>query len=185
MSDTNELSTALYEIAEREEFECTGVVPAAKLTVNPEVRGMCGVDRCKSFDTNELSTALYEIAEREEFECTGVVPAAKLTVNPEVRGMCGVDRCKSFAKNWMCPPYCGELDHFQRLIDERKTCFVVQTVKELEDEFDFEGMIDAEHAHKQRFRSFAREAPTNYRQRYMKLPNVRNSSAPASCLRRS
>ena len=108
-------------------------------------------------DTNELSTALYEIAEREEFECTGVVPAAKLTVNPEVRGMCGVDRCKSFAKNWMCPPYCGELDHFQRLIDERKTCFVVQTVKELEDEFDFEGMIDAEHAHKQRFRSFARE----------------------------
>ncbi len=108
-------------------------------------------------DTNELSTALYEIAEREEFECTGVVPAAKLTVNPEVRGMCGVDRCKSFGKNWMCPPHCGDLDHFQSLIDERKTCFVVQTVKELEDEFDFEGMIDAEHAHKLRFRSFARE----------------------------
>lgn len=45
MSDTNEISTALYEIAEREGFECAGVVPAAKLAVNPEVRGMCGVGR--------------------------------------------------------------------------------------------------------------------------------------------
>lgn len=105
-----------------------------------------------------LTADLLRRANELGFECQGLAPAARLEVNPEVRSMCAADRCQSYGKNWMCPPACGDLDEFAAGLARRADCVIVQTVAELEDEFDVEGMMEAEALHKRRFAALARFA---------------------------
>lgn len=84
------------------------------------------------------------------FESVGTCSTERLQVNPEVRSMCSSDRCQNYERSWSCPPACGELADFQALIEGRQTCYVVQTVAHLEDEFDIETMMEAEATHKER-----------------------------------
>lgn len=101
------------------------------------------------------------LAAQVGFERSGIAPASAIEVSPEVRDMCNADRCRSFGKNWMCPPHCGELGRFQQMIEAKTACYVVQTVATLEDEFDFDGMVEAEHVHKRRFASFSQKIRTD------------------------
>lgn len=101
---------------------------------------------------------LAEIAHGAGFEAVGTTAAARLIVRPEVRDMCAADRCRAYGRNWTCPPACGSLDRFAALIAAKETAIAVQTVARLEDEFDIEGMQDAERLHKKRFARLARTA---------------------------
>ena len=98
---------------------------------------------------------LAELAAQMGFECVGVADAAALQVNPEVRAMCAADRCRAYGRNWRCPPHCGDLDAFAADIAAHERCVVAQTVWQLEDEFDVEGMMEAEAQHKRRFTALA------------------------------
>ena len=111
--------------------------------------------------TSHVDGAIDELTTRargQGFSCCGRVPAGELVVKPAVRSMCAEDRCRSYGRNWMCPPACGTLDDFAAALASRSTCLVVQTVERLEDEFDIEGMMAAEQAHKERFEALAQEA---------------------------
>lgn len=66
--------------------------------------------------------------------------AEKLTPLPEVRQMCAADKCSAYGKKWNCPPYCGSIEECTAKIRKFKNCIVMNTVTELEDSFDFEGM---------------------------------------------
>lgn len=77
------------------------------------------------------------------FEGTGTCPASELRVRSEVRDMCSSDKCKSYGKSWACPPGCGPIEEYQKLIDAASVCHVVQTVAQLEDDFDIETMMEA------------------------------------------
>ena len=105
---------------------------------------------------------VFDIAEGCSFESVGAVDADKLEINPEVRNMCAAGRCQAYGKNWMCPPHCGTLDEFATRIASFNRCVVVQTVGDLEDEFDFETMIETEKTHKTRFLHLADELRTRY-----------------------
>ncbi len=109
-------------------------------------------------DTQEV----VNLAETCSFESVGTVDVDDLEVNPAVRDMCAAGRCKAYGKNWMCPPHCGTLDEFASRIAAFKRCVVLQTVMDLEDEFDFETMIEAEKTHKARFLNLADELRTRY-----------------------
>ena len=84
------------------------------------------------------------------FEHTGTCAASELAVREEVRAMCAADKCHAYGHNWSCPPACGDLAFWQETISQKSTCYLVQTVGELEDEYDFEGIMDAEAVHKKR-----------------------------------
>ncbi|WP_139652472.1 DUF2284 domain-containing protein [Raoultibacter phocaeensis] len=109
---------------------------------------------------SEPSIKLIGIARDAGFDTVGSLDASHLVVRPEVRAMCAVDRCHAYGKNWVCPPACGSLDTYAALIADRGTAIVVQTVARLEDEFDIEGMQEAEVLHKQRFAHFAQAVRT-------------------------
>ena len=85
------------------------------------------------------------------FDSVGECPASALEVRSEVRDMCAADKCQSYGKSWACPPGCGDIDAYQKMIDGKTTCFVAQTVRELEDEFDVETMLEAAEANRDRF----------------------------------
>ena len=103
----------------------------------------------------EAVASLIEIARNAGFEAVGSTAASQLAVKPEVRAMCAADRCHAYGKSWVCPPACGSLDAFTLLIAAKETAVIVQTVAWLEDEFDIEGMQEAEQLHKKRFARFA------------------------------
>ena len=56
-----------------------------------------------------------------------------------------------YDKRWSCPPGCGTLEECTDRISRYDHGILVQTVGELEDELDGEGMIEAEHRHKDHF----------------------------------
>lgn len=91
-----------------------------------------------------------EMIEECGFDDWGRCPADKLRVRSEVRDMCAAGRCHMYGHNWACPPACGEIEEFAEAIAARKECYVVQTVADLEDEFDVESMMEAEQRQKQR-----------------------------------
>lgn len=70
---------------------------------------------------------------------------------PEVRDMCKANTCKMYDKRWSCPPGCGTLDECREKIRKYEHGILVQTVGELEDSMDGEGMMEAEARHKENF----------------------------------
>ncbi len=75
---------------------------------------------------------------------------------PEVRQMCAADKCGSYGKSWSCPPGCGSLEAAAAEAAAYDSGVLVQTVAQLEDEFDFEGMEAAAQQHRQAFMKFCR-----------------------------
>lgn len=89
------------------------------------------------------------------FDCVGSCAAQELVVRPEVRDMCASGRCQKYGHSWACPPACGELEDFKKLISSRTTCYVFQSVGKLEDEFDVEVMLGTEKLQKERLYALA------------------------------
>ena len=94
--------------------------------------------------------AIEKIIADRGFDCTGKGVAADLEVREEVRAMCAADRCNMYNASWSCPPACGDIEDFGKEMHAYTTFMVVQTVAQLEDEFDVEGMMEAEATQKDR-----------------------------------
>ena len=74
-----------------------------------------------------------------------------IVLMPEVRAMCASDACHKYAKSWACPPGCGTLEECRARLGNYDAGVLVQTVGQLEDCWDFEGMKKTEQLHKNRF----------------------------------
>lgn len=96
-------------------------------------------------------STIEELIERQGFDCVGTCDAADLKVREEVRDMCAADKCHIYNTSWACPPACGDIHDFERQMHAHKHCTVVQTVMELEDEFDGETIIEAQAKQMERF----------------------------------
>lgn len=75
---------------------------------------------------------------------------ADVPFSQTVRQMCADNRCGKYGTCWTCPPGIGE---WEALRDECHShdgmALVLTTKHDLEDSFDFEGMTQAAHTHKQ------------------------------------
>ncbi len=90
-----------------------------------------------------------------------VSPSA-LEVLEEVRGMCAADRCRQFGRSWSCPPACGTLRQCAERLCSCRSGLLVQTVGQLEDDFDLDGMDAALVRHRQSFLTLAARARLLY-----------------------
>lgn len=72
-----------------------------------------------------------------------IIDVNKIVFSNELRQMCEQNSCGKYGTNWMCPPGVGTLDELKAKIDCYDKGLVLQTVKQLEDSFDFEGMMVA------------------------------------------
>ena len=91
------------------------------------------------------------------FECVGHTTADKLRVREEVRDMCAADLCHAYDHNWTCPPACGSIEEFAEKIAGYGDVVVFETVAEMEDEFDYETMMESADLHKDRMPAFAED----------------------------
>lgn len=85
------------------------------------------------------------------FSEAALLDCSTLELREEVREMCGANTCGMYGKNWACPPGCGTLEECRKRVGRYHYGILVQTIGELEDSMDFEGMQAAEKKHKENF----------------------------------
>ncbi len=88
---------------------------------------------------------LQQVADKikEELKLkTAIVSVEDIKFYPELRELCVMNTCGNYGKNHTCPPNVGEI---HSLIERAKTyqrAIIVQNVYELEDSYDYEGMVE-------------------------------------------
>ena len=76
-----------------------------------------------------------------------VIPVADVETDVSFRAMCKSNACGNYGRNWMCPPDAGDIHELIERLRTYTYVLVYQTVTELEDSYDYEGMMDAGVAH--------------------------------------
>lgn len=80
----------------------------------------------------------------------------KLALSDEFRRICESNSCGKYGRCYMCPPDIGDIEAMMTKVRSFPGGILYQSVHELEDSFDFEGMMDAAAEHSrlsQRIRS--------------------------------
>jgi len=93
--------------------------------------------------------ALIAMAKEVGFTHAAPMDTATIDLKPVVREMCAKNSCGQYGKRWSCPPGCGGLEELRERVNRYKTGLLVQTVGQLEDDFDVETMMDTQKAHKE------------------------------------
>ncbi len=88
------------------------------------------------------------------FSNVGPLDCSTMEIRQEVRDMCASGSCKMYGHNWACPPACGTLKECRERISAFHRGLLVQTIGDLEDELDGEGMMEAQKRHKENFVRF-------------------------------
>ena len=96
-----------------------------------------------------------EIAKAAGFDVAADLDAGTIRLKEEVRAMCAEGKCHAYGHNWTCPPACGDLDHCRTVIGQYAAGIIVQTVGHLEDNMDYETMMDTSRRHKECFNKMA------------------------------
>ncbi len=99
---------------------------------------------------------IEDAAKAAGFDVIVPLDCSTIELRPEVRAMCETNKCGIYAKNWSCPPGCGTLEECAERVGKYKFGVIVQTVGQLEDEFDAEGIMETSKKHKESFYEFAK-----------------------------
>ena len=76
-----------------------------------------------------------------------VIPVSDVETDASFRALCESNACGNYGRNWMCPPDAGDIHELMERLRTYTYALVYQTVTELEDSYDFEGMMEAGTAH--------------------------------------
>lgn len=71
----------------------------------------------------------------------------KIPFNEEFRKPCEQNYCGHYNKNWMCPPNVGPFQELKEKALKYKEGILFQTICQLEDSYDFEGMEEGTQNH--------------------------------------
>lgn len=110
------------------------------------------------YDTEQLKAEAIEMG----FSQTGQLNVGALHFMPEVRDMCNADRCHSFGRNWCCPPACGTLEESAEKASRYSYGIIVQTIGQMEDDFDYETITEAGEKHKKNFARLVEKLKERY-----------------------
>lgn len=75
------------------------------------------------------------------------LPTSDLKFSEEVRSLCEMNSCGQYGKTWACPPGVGTYEECKSRILKYGHVFVFTTLHELEDSYDFEGMMEGKAKH--------------------------------------
>lgn len=71
----------------------------------------------------------------------GELDPVSLRFYPEVREMCKQNTCRAYGKTWACPPGVGTLEECRERMLRYRTMLLFTLKCELEDSYDYEGMM--------------------------------------------
>lgn len=77
----------------------------------------------------------------------GIIEVRRIAFSREFRNACEQNYCGFYGKCWMCPPHVGDIDEMIAKAKGYDYALVYQSIGELEDSYDIEGMEDAAMQH--------------------------------------
>lgn len=95
---------------------------------------------------------ILSLAQAHQADHVGVVPAASIPFEDALRDSCVQNYCGHYHTSWMGPPAIGDVQELRESVRRFRSGIVIQTVDQLEDSFDFEGMAAAKARHQSVFR---------------------------------
>lgn len=102
-------------------------------------------------------SSLPSLALRSGATRSAIVQVSDIQFSESFRELCEMNNCGKYKTNWMCPPAVGEFGDLVRQVLEFDLGLVIQTVYQLEDSFDFEGMMTAKDIHEKVFRDIVQQ----------------------------
>ena len=76
-----------------------------------------------------------------------VIAQQQIVMSPVFREICESNGCGNYGKCWMCPPDVGEIHALMEKVRRYPYGLLYQTISEIEDSFDIEGMTEASRRH--------------------------------------
>ena len=73
-----------------------------------------------------------------------IIASVDIPFSKEVVEMCKANLCGKYGTCWNCQPGVGELDALEKKIKGYKNAYVFSCKYDLEDRFDFEGMMEGQ-----------------------------------------
>ena len=92
---------------------------------------------------------LMDMALRLGAKKATVIAAELIVLSAEFRKICQSNGCGMYDRCWMCPPHVGDIEALMAQVQTYRHGLLYQTIGELEDSFDIEGMFDAGRSHAQ------------------------------------
>lgn len=77
------------------------------------------------------------------FSAAGCIPVAHLHYAQEVRAACEKNICRGYGATWACPPAVGTVEECRARVAHYDTMLLFARCYQLEDSFDFEGMMES------------------------------------------
>ena len=105
---------------------------------------------------------LTELARECGFTHSAPLDVSTLEFKQEVRDMCKKVKCDQYGKSWSCPPACAPLEEIRGHVMGYSYGLLVQTVGELEDSFDWEGVMKVGTHQKECFAKMWKELEKEY-----------------------
>ena len=78
-----------------------------------------------------------------------LIKVKDICLDPVFRKMCASNSCGMYGKNYQCPPHIGEIEKLMNKVSSFTHAIVYQNIYEIEDSYDFEGMMGAGKKHNQ------------------------------------
>lgn len=76
-----------------------------------------------------------------------ILDVKRISLDASFRTLCISNACGNYGKNYMCPPDIGPIEERMEELKRFERVLVYQTVRQLEDSYDFEGMLEAGRLH--------------------------------------
>ncbi len=77
------------------------------------------------------------------------ITADQIVMSADFRKICEENGCGMFGRCWMCPPHIGNIDELMAQVRSFPKAMLYQSIREIEDSFDIEGMFEAGYKHAQ------------------------------------
>ena len=76
-----------------------------------------------------------------------VIPVDSIVLSASFRDICKTNSCGMYGRCWMCPPDIGEIEPLMAEVRTYRYGLLYQTIADIEDSFDIEGMQEAGKKH--------------------------------------
>ncbi len=76
-----------------------------------------------------------------------VINQEQIVMSADFRKICESNQCGGYGRCWMCPPFIGEVEDLMEQVRRYPKGLWFQTIAEIEDSFDIEGMFEAGENH--------------------------------------
>ena len=100
-----------------------------------------------------------------------VMDGKRVVTNAVFRDICESNGCGSYGRCYMCPPHVGEIQQLMVKVHGYAYALIYQTISDIEDSFDIEGMLEAGTKH----------AWVSQRLQEMLEPSLREHSLHLTC----